>query len=204
MRIVRTMYEYRFKDKLDSSLTLQQIRGKEGARVRDAYFRLSREYNVPMEARSYQRDNWRKTDPINRALSVGNSCLYGICHSAIVAAGYSPALGFVHTGKQLSFVYDVADLYKMETSVPAAFKAVAEGVADLDRRVRIACRDQFHEQGLLKRIVSDVHALFDTPEPGEEDADNIDTDPAMPGGLWNPDSPVSPGGVAYGVEDESD
>lgn len=204
LRLVRQMYEMRFAEKLDDSLTLQQIRGKEGVRVRDTYFRLSQDYGVSMEARNYQRSNWNNTDPINRALSVANSCLYGVCHAAIVAAGYSPALGFVHTGKQLSFVYDIADLYKMETSVPAAFRATAEGIEKLDSRTRIACRDQFQQHGLLKRIVSDLHGLFGAPEPGETEADAADIDPALPGGLWNPDEPASPGGVAYGLEDQQE
>lgn len=202
LRIVRKMYQLRFQEILEDSLTLQQIRGKEGARVRDTYYRLSQEYNVPMQQREYHRDNWSRTDPINRALSVANSCLYGICHAAIVAAGYSPALGFVHTGKQLSFVYDVADLYKMETSVPAAFRAAAEGIDNLDRRTRIACRDQFYSFGLLKKIVADVHALFGNQETAEHECDNLDTDPAQPGGLWNPGEPASPGGLSYGLDDQ--
>jgi CRISPR-associated protein Cas1 len=201
MRIVRLMYEMRFPEKIDPTLSLEQIRGKEGARVRDTYFRLSREYNVPMEARNYNRNNWQQTDPINRALSVANSCLYGICHAAIVAAGYSPALGFVHTGKQLSFVYDIADLYKMDTSVQAAFKATAEGIQNLDRHTRIACRDSFYKFGLLKKIVVDIHMLFGIAESATDESDNMDTDPAQPGSLWNLDDSVSPGGVAYGVDD---
>lgn len=203
LRIVRQMYQMRFPEWLDPKLTLEQIRGKEGVRVRDTYARLSREFNIPMQGRDYQRKSWTRTDPVNRAISVANSCLYGVCHAAVVAAGYSSALGFVHTGKQLSFVYDVADLYKMETSVPAAFEATAQGIEKLDRRTRIACRDLFHAQGLLKRIVSDIHSLFDTPEPGEEAPDDVDmeSDAALPGGLWNPDKTVSPGGFAYGVDD---
>jgi len=201
LRIVRRMYELRFKDKLDPSLTLEQIRGKEGARVRDTYFRLSKEFNVPMETRNYDRNNWSKTDPINRALSVANSCLYGICHAAIVAAGYSPALGFVHTGKQLSFVYDIADLYKMETSVPAAFLATAAGIENLDRRTRMACRDQFYQFGLLKKIVADIHSLFGILETPEDEPDHADVDPAAPGGLWNPDESASPGGLSWGLDD---
>ncbi len=201
MRIVRLMYEKRFPEKLDPSLSLQQIRGKEGVRVRDTYYRLSKECGVAMEGRNYQRNNWSKTDPVNRALSVANSCLYGVCHAAIIAAGFSPALGFIHTGKQLSFVYDVADLYKMEISVPAAFQAAAAGVQELDRRVRLQCRDEFYRQGLLKDIVSDLYSLFGEPEPGDDTSDDIEVDAALPGGLWNPDGETCPGGVAYGTDE---
>jgi CRISP-associated protein Cas1 len=161
LQIVRRMYEMRFDDPLDPALTLRQIRGKEGARVRTAYARASDQYGVPWSGRNYDRIDWDRGDPVNRALSSANACLYGVCHAAIVAAGYSPALGFVHTGKMLSFVYDVADLYKMELTVPAAFMEVAKGEQRLESRVRHRCRDLFHEARLLDRVVADLAGLFD-------------------------------------------
>ncbi len=150
------MCRMRFAEPLDASLSLQQIRGREGIRVREAYARASRDTGVEWSGRSYRRDRWEDADPINRALSSANSALYGICQAAIVSAGYSPALGFVHTGKMLSFVYDIADLYKVDFTIPVAFSTVAEGTADLEGRVRRACRDIFHARRLLSRIVPDI------------------------------------------------
>ncbi len=112
LRVVRKMYEMRFAEQLDVGLTLQQVRGREGIRMRETYAQASRETGVEWTGRSYKRDSWMDADPVNRALSAANSCLYGICQAAIVSAGYSPALGFIHTGKMLSFVYDIGDLYK--------------------------------------------------------------------------------------------
>lgn len=143
LNIVRRMYEMRFPDPLEQGLTLRQIRGKEGARVRTAYARASDQYGIPWSGRNYDRVDWDQADPINRALSAANACLYGVCHAAIVALGYSPALGFIHTGKMLSFVYDIAELYKMELTVPAAFMEVARGSHKLESRVRHRCRDLF-------------------------------------------------------------
>ncbi len=197
LQVVRMMYEMRFPDRLSPELSLQQIRGKEGVRVRDTYARLSTQYGVTMEKRDYDRKAWKNADPINKALSVANSCLYGICHAAIVAAGYSPALGFVHIGKQLSFVYDIADLYKMETSVPAAFRTVASGINDLEKRCRMACRDEFHQSNILKSIVADIHKLFDQDLSEFEDSDDYVNDPSAPGDLWNPDGEKSEGGLMY-------
>jgi CRISPR-associated protein Cas1 len=196
LRVVRRMYELRFPDSLDSALTLQQIRGKEGIRVREAYARASRATGVPWTGRSYQADSWSSADPVNRALSCANSCLYGVCHAAIVAAGYSPALGFIHTGKMLSFVYDIADLYKATTTIPAAFRAVAEGTDGLERRVRYACRDQFHSERILQRIVSDIDRVLevDVPPGPEMDFDQFD---ALPGGLWDPNRGQVRGGVNH-------
>ena len=197
LRVVFRMYQMRFEESLDPSTTLRQVRGKEGIRVRETYARLSRETGVEWKGRSYKRDRWSAADPINRALSAANSCLYGVCHAAIVSAGYSPALGFIHTGKMLSFVYDIADLYKTETSMPAAFHAVAEGDTDgLESTVRRTCRDYFHKSKLLARIVSDIEHVF-TVETGEESESPLDSDLSLPGGIWDPEYGLVEGGVNY-------
>ncbi len=201
LRVVRRMYEVRFEEKLDPSLTLQQIRGREGIRIRQAYAVASRESGVIWNGRSYKREKWSDADPVNRALSAANSCLYGICHAAIVSAGYSPALGFIHTGKMLSFVYDIADLYKVELIVPMVFNLVAEfGDSNIEREIRHRCRDMFHSGRLLQRIVPEIDAVLDVLEPGEPVEADFDSDDALPGGLWNPDAETVSGGVNWAEE----
>lgn len=194
LEVVIRMYKRRFAEAPGPGLTLRQIRGLEGVRVREAYAQASRETGVAWSGRSYRRDNWNESDPVNRALSCANSALYGICHAAILSAGYSPALGFVHTGKMLSFVYDVADLYKADLSIPVAFRTVAEGTHDLERRVRLRCRDVFHVNRLLGRIIDDIEdVLGDTAD----DDPALDSDQAAPGGLWDPDVGAVAGGENY-------
>jgi len=203
LEVVRRMYAYRFEEDLDPALTLQQIRGMEGARVRRAYAKASKEFGVPWSGRFYDRSQWKLSDPVNRALSAANACLNGLCHAAILSAGYAPGLGFVHTGKHLSFVYDIADLYKADLTVPVAFKLTAESSETLETRVRQTCRDVFHEARLLGRIIDDIDELLKTPsepENGDGDAD-YDEDVALPSGLWSPDDDAgfqTPGGVNYG------
>jgi CRISPR-associated protein Cas1 len=195
MEVIRRLYQLRFAEKLDPALTLRQIRGMEGIRVREGYAKAARETGVPWSGRSYRRDNWSSGDPVNRALSTANSCLYGICHAAIVSAGFSPALGFIHTGKMLSFVYDVADLYKTEITVPAAFRAAAEGKDELERRVRVTCRDVFVSTRLLQRIIPDIQTALGIPERGAEpNGELFDGQPAAPGSLWDPDEGKVEGG----------
>ena len=160
MEVVRRLYAMRFDELLSESLTLEQIRGHEGARVRDTYAEWSKQTGVPWGGRAYRRGDWSSADPINRALSSANACLYGICHSAIIATGFSAGLGFVHVGKQLSFVYDIADLYKMEVSVPAAFRSVSQGTTGCEARARKECRRRMFEADLLERIVPDIQGLF--------------------------------------------
>jgi CRISPR-associated protein Cas1 len=192
MEVVRRLYQLRFSEKFDPALTLQQIRGMEGVRVRDAYAKAARDAGITWSGRSYRRDQWGNADPANRALSVANSCLYGICHAAIVSAGFSPALGFIHTGKMLSFVYDLADLYKTEVTVPVAFRAAAEGLGQLERRVRITCRDQFVSTRLLERIIPDVQTALMLSKATA--ADSFDVDAAAPGSLWDDLEGVVEGG----------
>jgi CRISPR-associated protein Cas1 len=203
LRVVMRMYLHRFDEVLPENLTLEQVRGREGIRVRRAYAELSEKTGVPWKAREYKSANWRGADPINRALSCANSCLYGLCHAAIVAAGFSPALGFVHTGKMLSFVYDVADLYKTEVTIPVAFGTVQESDGVIETRVRKKCRDVFFETRLLERIVPDLYHVLGIAGAAlvaGAETDLIDEDDAVPGGLWDPVAGTAAGGVNYSEE----
>lgn len=200
MKVVYRLYQLRFAETFDPELTLRQIRGMEGVRVRDAYARAARETGVPWSGRSYRRDKWTDADPVNRALSAANSCLYGICHAAITSAGFSPALGFIHTGKMLSFVYDIADLYKAEITIPVAFRAAAEEKDDLERRVRISCRDLFVSTRLLEKIVPDIQKALMLQKKRATSDGPFDEDAAAPGSLWDPVAGEVEGGCVYSLE----
>jgi len=195
MDVVRRLYQLRFTEKLDTKLTLRQIRGMEGIRVREAYAKIGKQTGVSWSGRSYRQDKWNKADPVNRALSTANSCLYGICHAAVVSAGFSPALGFIHTGKMLSFVYDVADLYKTQITIPTAFRAVAEGQDGLERRVRLSCRDMFVSTRLLEKIIPDIQTALVCPSKGASGQGELfDSQPGAPGALWDPEKGEVKGG----------
>lgn len=177
--VVRRMYKKRFQVDLDEGLSLPQIRGFEGVRVREAYAQASKKYGVAWKGRRYDRNKWFDSDPVNSALSAANALLNGLCHSAIVAGGYSPGLGFVHTGRMMSFVYDIADLYKTEITIPAAFETIAQGEVKIESRVREKCRQIFVEGKLLERILKDIDELLAIPE-GIEEVYNLDP----PSELW--------------------
>lgn len=191
-QVVLRMYRYRFDDQLDPELSLPQIRGLEGVRVREAYAKASREYGVEWRGRRYDRKSWGAGDPINRALSAANALLNGLCHAAIVSGGYSPALGFIHTGKQLSFVYDIADLYKLDVTIPAAFSVVAESKQKVEPRVRQACREAFKEHRLLSRILPDIDLLLDISQEMLVAGQEADGDPARPEALWSTPADLIP------------
>lgn len=160
LKVVRKMYELRFKEKPPEKRSVEQLRGIEGARVRKLYQLLAKQYKVNWVRRNYDHSNWGSGDTPNRCLSSATACLYGICEAAILAAGYAPAVGFIHTGKPQSFVYDIADIFKFDTVVPAAFKIAAREPFNPEREVRIACRDAFRQGKILKRIIPMIEEVL--------------------------------------------
>lgn len=192
IEVVRRMYRVRFPEELPEGLTLEQIRGREGVRVRDAYANYSKMFGVTWTGRLYKPQHWASADPINRAISVANACLHGLCHAAIVSTGFSAALGFIHTGKALSFVYDIADLYKIDVTVPAAFEAVGRGAEHLERHVRIACRDRFRQTRLMEKILPDIQRVLGLKQDVARLYDLSEDAPAE-SRLWDPSGSVAGG-----------
>ena len=161
LKVVRKMYAVRFGEEPPERRSVEQLRGIEGARVRRSYQLLAHQFGVKWAGRDYNPENWDTSDLPNRCLSAATSCLYGVAEAAVLAAGYAPAVGFIHTGKPLSFVYDVADVYKFETVVPVAFKVAASNPSgNPERAVRLGCRDIFRQTRLLDRIIPDIEMLL--------------------------------------------
>jgi CRISPR-associated protein Cas1 len=173
LKVVQKMYALRFKEEAPERRSVDQLRGIEGARVRKMYELLARQYNVKWRHRDYDYNDWESGDIPNRCLSSATACLYGVCEAAILAAGYAPAVGFIHTGKPQSFVYDIADIFKFETVVPVAFRIAARVPANPEREVRLACREVFRQTRLLQRIIPTIDEILvagglEIPKPPEE------------------------------------
>lgn len=192
LEVAKRMYIRRFGNITNPNYTLQQLRGMEGIRVREAYKLASKTTGIPWTARTYKKDDWNAQDPINLALSQANALLYSVCQAAIVSLGYSTGLGFIHTGKQLSFVYDIADLYKAEVSIPAAFLSARYPGSDLSVAVRKNCRTYLQQAHLLKRIPEDIEWILDLPESEHRESLPV-------GNLWDPEGEIT-GGVNHSGE----
>ncbi|MBT9166090.1 MAG: CRISPR-associated endonuclease Cas1 [Chloroflexi bacterium] len=174
LEVASRMYRFRFKEAIPETTSLESIRGMEGIRVRKAYADAAKRYDVEWRGRRYDQNNWSAADPINRALSAANACLYGICHAAILSAGYSAALGFIHTGKMLSFVYDIADLYKTGLTIPIAFRITSQEPAELERAVRMECRKAFHQFRLMERLLPDIAEVLNAGDDLGESAEEFE------------------------------
>lgn len=175
LKVARKMYQMRFKDENVENLTMQQLRGREGSRVRGVYRKYSKEYEIKWQGRNYRVEDFKDSDLINQALSACNVCLYGICQSVIQALGMSSGLGFVHTGHDKSFVYDIADLYKADLTIPLAFKITSEyqSSEDISRECRLAMRDIIRETKLVSKINKDLQYLMEIDEEEAFEFDNI-------------------------------
>lgn len=193
LAVVRKMYQLRFAEEDVSGLTLQQLRGREGSRMRTVYRSCSARTGVKWNGREYDPEDFSASDPVNQALSAGNVCLYGLAHAVICALGCSPGLGFVHVGHELSFAYDIADLYKAETTIPIAFETAAENPEDLPAKTRRRVRDAISSGHILERMVKDIKYLFAEDNDAEEEGNE-------PMYLWDDRRGTVDYGKSYGDE----
>jgi CRISP-associated protein Cas1 len=180
LKVVRKMYSLRFKEEPPERRSVEQLRGIEGVRVRKMYELLAKQFGVAWRRRNYDHTRWGSGDLPNRCLSSATACLYGIAEAAVLAAGYAPAIGFIHTGKPQSFVYDIADIFKFETVVPAAFRIAARKPGNPEREVRLACRDSFRQSRLLDRIIPTIEEVLAAGELPKPEAPAESVAPAIP------------------------
>lgn len=198
LKVARKMYEMRFPGEDFSRMTMQQLRGKEGSRVRSIYRNSSRENGVEWDGRDYDPNDSSHGSPVNQALSAANSCLYGIAHSVIVALGCSPGLGFIHTGHDKSFVYDIADLYKAELTIPIAFKIAAKNEGEIGSSTRRAVRDAVDDGKLIKRMVADLYQLLSRSYDSQDEEELRDDTNK----LWDEKIGEIDAGVSYRNDDD--
>lgn len=192
LQVATRMYERRFGEPVPAGTSIAQLRGLEGQRMKALYRLLAEQHHVRRFRRNYDRSNWDQQDPVNLALSAASACLYGITHAALIALGCSPALGFVHTGTQHAFVYDIADLYKAKITAPLAFSLHNSTMPERDVRRRL--REQFRLLKLLPRMVTDIQHLL-APDNSAPAAEPEEVELVS---LWDPIAGELPGGINYG------
>ncbi|MFC7830762.1 type I-E CRISPR-associated endonuclease Cas1e [Streptomyces sp. NPDC057375] len=160
LAVARAMYRLRFPDEDPTGLTRHELLGREGRRVKDCYRTEAARTGVPWRGRRYTPGDFTSGDAVNQAITAAAQCMYGIAHAVVTSLGCSPALGFIHSGHELSFVLDIADLYKTEIGIPLAFDIAAQDEEDTGPRTRRALRDRINETSLLDRCVNDIRRLL--------------------------------------------
>jgi len=168
LEVARAMYRLRFPDDDPSGKTRQELLSMEGRRLKECYRRESARTGVPWRRREYHPGDFSAGDAPNQAVTAAAQCMYGVAHAVVAALGCSPGLGFIHSGHERSFVLDIADLYKTDVAIPAAFDAAVEGELDVATRTRRKLRDRINETGLLDRCVRDIRTLL-----GHDEAQDV-------------------------------
>jgi CRISPR-associated protein Cas1 len=158
--IARRMFRLRFPDDVVSEKSIKELRGMEGKRIKALYAEMGNKYGVTWKGRLYNPNNWHLADNINRAISAANASLYALCTAIVCALGYLPQLGFIHSSGTLPFVFDIADIYKPETTLEAAFHALSLNPEADEKDVLKLLKQRIEERRLLQRIPKDIEDLL--------------------------------------------
>lgn len=182
-------YHRRFVDAAPAETTsFTALRAAEGRRVKSLYHHYSAVYGLPWTGRKAQ---WAQGDPLNQAITATYHCFYGAAANVIAALGCHHALGFIHTGKQDAFVYDIADIHKINTGLPLAFRIAADGGTERD--VRTETNNELRRNRILAAMVEDLYTILGLTKP---DVDLLYTDDLY---LYDPDKP-QPARTNYSID----
>ncbi|HEY3685217.1 MAG TPA: type I-E CRISPR-associated endonuclease Cas1e [Streptosporangiaceae bacterium] len=173
--VARAMYKMRFPDEDPAALSRQELLGREGRRVKACYRYEAERVGIDWAGRNYLPREFDSGDAPNQAVTAAAQCMYGIAQTTVAALGCVPGLGFIHSGHELAFVLDIADLYKTEIGIPVAFDVAAAGAENVGSRTRRAIRDRVNEVGLLRCCVTDIKTLL-VPDAVQGDPTDADLD----------------------------
>ena len=159
LEVAKRMFVHRFGE--TNSTSINELRLLEGQRIKELYKQCSLKYGVKWGGRNFIIGNPLASDLPNRLISLANSMLYSLCHAVISIIGYSPAIGFIHTGKVLSFILDISDLYKAQYAIEPAFDLAAMQSADHNNILRRTIQELFLRNKLAERVLIDTNKLFE-------------------------------------------
>ena len=141
------------------------LRGMEGARVREMYKLMARQYGIPWEGRRYNRNAPEETSPVNMAVNHAAVATRAAAEIAVAATATIPQLGFIHEDSSISFALDIADLFRDEFTLPVAFQGYKRCVEDeslsLEREVRKLAGASMRRQGLIPAMIERIKEIFD-------------------------------------------
>ena len=182
--VIHKMYNWRYPNEKIKSASLEELKGFEGKKMKECYAKYAEQYHYNWNGRTYKTDDFDSSDLANKYVTAINHILYAITQAIIQIMGYSPAIGFIHTGHIAAFTFDISDLFKEEITIPLAFKLATE-LGYFDRHKMITeYRNVITEKKVISRMVNYLENLFD---------DNVSTIEAELN-LWD--------SIKYGKTDE--
>jgi CRISPR-associated protein Cas1 len=163
--VARRMFGMRFGPGEDiEKVPIKALMGMEGKRVKALYAQLGSKYGVTWKGRDYNPSNWQLADGINRAISAANAALYALTTAVVCSLGYLPQLGFIHSAGTLPFVFDIADIYKPDVSLEAAFQTLAIKPEADEKDVITRLKARIEEKKLVRRLPVDIDRLLSFEE----------------------------------------
>lgn len=159
--VARRMFVKRFgSEELVAGKSVKALMGMEGKRVKALYAEMGAKYGVTWKGRNYDTNNWTVSDNLNRAVSAANASIYALTTAIVCSMGYLPQLGFIHSAGTLPFVFDIADIYKPETTLEAAFQTIAINPEAREKDVMVRLKQLIEEKKLLFRMPRDIEKLL--------------------------------------------
>ena len=161
LNVIRKMYEIRYTDMKLKSKSADELMGIEGLHVQNTYRTLSEKYGIHWNGRMYNEIPFSEQDSINKAITSGNQLLYAIIASIVNAIGYSTAIGFIHTGKMMSFVYDISDLYKESIILPTIFEFTSTYSGNsIENDIKRHLYNKITEVNIIDKVINDISTIF--------------------------------------------
>lgn len=161
LSVARNMFNFRFPESDTANKTLKELMGMEGYRVKKLYADMAEKYQVGWKGRSYTPNNFELSDTTNKILTSANAALYSLISSVVFSLGYSPYIGFVHSGSPLPFIYDLADLYKEHLTIDMAFSLTKDMAVYYDKYILLDdFRKRVIEARLLENLADDINKIL--------------------------------------------
>lgn len=160
LTVAKRLFSERFPNESLDGKSLQTLMGMEGVRVRALYASKAEEYGVPWNGRRYIPGKIEVSDKVNRYLTHANSLLYAVITSSVIAHGYDPRIGFIHSGSPLPFIYDLSDLYKEILTIDLAFMLASKEEKITNARLVEEFTKRAVDFDLLSIFSQDLEEIF--------------------------------------------
>lgn len=165
----RRLYAWRFGQVLPHR-DIETLRGIEGVRLKESYKLVAQRFGIDWKGRRYDRDNPTAADLPNQAINHAATFVEAAADIAVAAVGALPPLGFIHEHSSNAFTLDIADLYRVDLTLPLAFGAVRayldREANNLEREVRRRAGKLFRQEKLIPKMIDRIKELLDVDDRG--------------------------------------
>lgn len=161
----RRLYAWRF-GKVLPHRDIATLRGIEGARMRESYRLVADRFGIQWQGRRYDRSEPESADLANQAINHAATFVEAAADLAVAAVGALPPLGFIHEESSNAFTLDIADLWRVDVTLPLAFGAVRASLdrkndLPLERELRKRAVMVFRREKLIERMIERIKELLD-------------------------------------------